>query len=170
MPQHLLPNQLRTLQWPIRKIGQNIWNWDNFGKPERMITPTTAQRAHTDSHLITTDPHKIVKYLPNMLHPANFLFFRKLCNFPDTFSVYCKKVVFPGNTAWALESFYLGISAQRLQPCLSYKGQVTRPLWALNSLGLKVRKKNSLSCWVVVLIKWDICLWIHPNFLLVSFS
>ena len=117
-----------------------------------MIPRTMAQRAHTDSLTIATDLDKIVEYLPNMLIPASLLQ-KTSCDFSDTF--FCLLQAFPRkhclNFGIILSQFKTWSKTCNL--VLSYKGQVTRLLWALNSLGLRVRKERSLPHCIVMLIK-----------------
>lgn len=118
---------------------------------------------HFDLFLITTHSGKSVKYLPSTFPPDNS-FFRKLWHFPDTFAIYYKQVVFPRKYVWPLESFYHSTRLSDPNFVLSYKSWVNRLLWALNSLQLILRNKHALPCWVVLLIKGDMYLWIHPTF------
>ena len=158
-------NGLWGKQDKIFEIGVIL---DNSGKPEHMIPTTMAQRARTDSLAITSGLDKRVEYLPNVLIPASLLQ-KTLCDFSDTF--FCLLQAFPRKyyLSFGIILSWFKTWSKTCNLVLSYKGQVTRLLWALNSLGLRERNEHSLPHCIVVLIKWDIYLLIHPNLLIVSF-
>lgn len=125
-----------------------------------MITRTIAQMTHLDLFLITTHSSKTVKYLPNRFPPDNFLFFRKLWHFPDTFATYYKQVVFPRKYVWALESFYHGTRLV-IPTSLCH---IRAKLLEFSGPWIPYGDKHALPCWVVLLSKGDMYLWIYPTF------